>query len=1479
MASFNYFLGIDGVEGGSQAEHHVGDFVALGFEFDLDAAVAASSGSGAGTGKPIFEPLIVDLAVTPGLVDLLSKEASGLHIPTVTFTIQKPGASPFDFATITLTNATIISYEETAGFAPRVAIAYDKIQIEQIEQSATGGPGETHTFSFDLAAQGGSIASPSAEELAPQIATSGTFNYFLDIPGIAGGSHALNHENAFEALGYEFDLAHAIATTAGGGAGAGKTTFEPLIVDLATTPGLVDLLTKEASGQHIPNLTFTIQKAGGTPFDFATITLTNAAVVSYQEATGFATRVAIAYSKIEIQQVEQSATGGPGETHTFSFDLAAQGGAIDSPPANDLTPKVPAETTFNYFLDIPGVTGGSQDAHHPGDFVALGYEFDLASAFGTIGGGGGIGKPTFEPLIVDLASTPGLVDLLTKEASGVHIPTVTFAVQKPGASPMDFMTIKLNDAVITSYQESSGLATRVAIAYDEIEIKQVEQSPTGGPGTIHTFHFDLATQGGSIAAPSAEELAPKTPTGTAFNYFLDIPGLTGGSHADNHEGEFQALGYEFDFAAAIGTIGGGGGGAGKAVLEPLIVDLAAAPGLVDLLSKEASGQHIPTVTFTVQKPGASPFDFMTITLSDATITSYQESAGFAPRVAIAYEKIEIEQVEQSPTGGPGQKHTFSFDLAAQGGTIDSPAANELTPAVPTATTFNYFLDIPGLTGGSHDAHHVGEFQALGYEFDLAHAISTIGGGGGSAGKAAFEPLIVDLAATPGLVDLLGKEAAGQHIPTVTFTVQKPGASPFDFMTITLSDAVITSYQETTDFATRVAIAYNKIEIEQVEQTATGGPGETHTFRFDLASQGGSLTSPSADELAPQVTADTSFNYFLDIPGLTGGSQDAHHVGEFQALGYEFDLANAISAIGGGGGAGKATFEPLIIDLAATPGLVDLLTKEAAGQHIPTVTFTVQKPGAHPLDFMTITIKDVIITSYQETGGGAVQIALDYNQIQIAETEQKADGSPGETHTFGWDLVNNQPITEHVPVIDAIAPEVVHEVAFATGSDQPDTAAFHATFTDPDLSDTGFTAAVTGVVAAGTTAGLALDNASLLGLLTSVGVHKDAGVATGTADFAFSAPDKTFDYLGEGQELTLTYTVAVDDHHGGIGTQTATVEIQGSNDAPVFTSPATFTMAENNTASGVVAAVDPELSNLTYSLFGGADQSFFAIDSQTGALRFLASPDFETPEDANGDNVYQLTVAATDALGATRTQNLSIDVTDVFEPGKVINGSNGGDVLRGGTGDDVIDAGNGGDNVDAGDGNDTVLGGNGDDTLMGGRGADLLNGENGDDFLVGDKGNDVLNGENGNDTEWGGLGDDVLSGGNGNDVLAAGDGKDVLMGENGNDDLDGGLGDDRLLGGDGRDVLQGGSGNDLLFGGKGPDTFEFGPGFGKDVVADFAKEDTVAFQDSVFHSVQDILAASHQVGSDTVITVDAQDTVTLANVSVQQLHANNFTILH
>ena len=315
--------------------------------------------------------MIVDLATTPGLVDLLTREASGQHIPSVTFTVQTTGGTPFDFETITLTNVTIVSYEEKAGFATRVALAYDKVEVVQTEQSANGTAGATHTFSFDLAANGAAVVSPPASALAPSVPTDGTFNYFLDVAGVDGGSVSAHHVGAFDVLGYEFDLASTIAASSGGGGGAGKTTPSPLIVDAAMTPGLVDLLTREATGVHIPSVTLTVQKAGGAPFDFETITLTNATIVSYEEKAGFATRIALVYDKVEVAQTEQNPNGSPGTTHTFSFDVNANGGTFASPPADALAPTLSTGGTFNYFLDVAGVTGGSHDAHHVGAFDAL----------------------------------------------------------------------------------------------------------------------------------------------------------------------------------------------------------------------------------------------------------------------------------------------------------------------------------------------------------------------------------------------------------------------------------------------------------------------------------------------------------------------------------------------------------------------------------------------------------------------------------------------------------------------------------------------------------------------------------------------------------------------------------------------------------------------------------------------------------------------------------------------------------------------------------------------------------------------------------------------------------------------------------------------------------------------------------------------------------------------------------------------------
>jgi Ca2+-binding RTX toxin-like protein len=126
----------------------------------------------------------------------------------------------------------------------------------------------------------------------------------------------------------------------------------------------------------------------------------------------------------------------------------------------------------------------------------------------------------------------------------------------------------------------------------------------------------------------------------------------------------------------------------------------------------------------------------------------------------------------------------------------------------------------------------------------------------------------------------------------------------------------------------------------------------------------------------------------------------------------------------------------------------------------------------------------------------------------------------------------------------------------------------------------------------------------------------------------------------------------------------------------------------------------------------------------------------------------------------------------------------------------------------------------------------------------------------------------LTGGNAPGIITAGNGGETLDGKGGDDFLFGGNGNDRLIGGDG---------NDRLTGGNGQDTFVFAAGFGHDTITDFTPADRIEFDGHIFRNFQAIEAASQQVGNDTVITLDDQNSITLQNVALSSLHAHDFII--
>ena len=122
--------------------------------------------------------------------------------------------------------------------------------------------------------------------------------------------------------------------------------------------------------------------------------------------------------------------------------------------------------------------------------------------------------------------------------------------------------------------------------------------------------------------------------------------------------------------------------------------------------------------------------------------------------------------------------------------------------------------------------------------------------------------------------------------------------------------------------------------------------------------------------------------------------------------------------------------------------------------------------------------------------------------------------------------------------------------------------------------------------------------------------------------------------------------SVDPKVASITTITITVEDQ--NEPPEITGLLNPDYSENGTADvAIYTALDPEKADITWSL-SGEDADLFSGDSiNYGVLNFITPPDYEAPGDADSNNVYLVTVEASDGTN-DGTRDVTVTVTDVNE---------------------------------------------------------------------------------------------------------------------------------------------------------------------------------------------------------------------------------------
>jgi type VI secretion system secreted protein Hcp len=157
----------------------------------------------------------------------------------------------------------------------------------------------------------------------------------------------------------------------------------------------------------------------------------------------------------------------------------------------------------------------------------------------------------------------------------------------------------------------------------------------------------------------------------------------------------------------------------------------------------------------------------------------------------------------------------------------------------------------------------------------------------------------------------------------------------------------------------------------------------------------------------------ALDMFLDLGPVKGESRDKAYAGKIDILAWSWGVSNSGSAhVGGGIGSGKANFQDIsltkYIDLSSS----DMLKSVSLGTHFPEAKIIVRKAGGESkLEYYTITLKEVMVTSYQTGGSGGEDrltenVTLTFAQVDVKYQAQDAKGGKAGDTKFAYNIAEN-----------------------------------------------------------------------------------------------------------------------------------------------------------------------------------------------------------------------------------------------------------------------------------------------------------------------------------------------------------------------------------------------------------------------------------------------------------------------------------------
>jgi len=152
----------------------------------------------------------------------------------------------------------------------------------------------------------------------------------------------------------------------------------------------------------------------------------------------------------------------------------------------------------DYFLKIDGLPGESTDVKHKGELDLESFSWgETQTGSAGHGSGAGAGKVMPQDFVFVKRLDKSSPVLFIACATGMHYKTVVLTARKAGAGQQEYLQIKMEDCMVSSYQTSGGggggtVMDQVSLNFAKLEMIYKEQKPDGSLGGETKQKYDFA---------------------------------------------------------------------------------------------------------------------------------------------------------------------------------------------------------------------------------------------------------------------------------------------------------------------------------------------------------------------------------------------------------------------------------------------------------------------------------------------------------------------------------------------------------------------------------------------------------------------------------------------------------------------------------------------------------------------------------------------------------------------------------------------------------------------------------------------------------------------------------------------------------------------------------------------------------------------------------------------------------------------------